>query len=190
METSRSIPSLSRLYSKDLRMSHKAENEENFNELIFALRERDKSTFVLVSYNTEKIKNEILFRIKSELPEYGYYDLDLTPLSVGSLYHTLKDNIPAGILQSKPVSYIVNVFGLENSYLVSEKGHIKEGPLVFMMNLEREQLFRNFPFVPIIWADESFLNTLNKEAKDLWSWITYIFRFQSEEEDVFKKPVS
>lgn len=163
-------------------MPKPADNEQQTRtELIFALTQRDSPTLVFLECNSYTKRTEIADFLRKELTEYKFHDIDLTPIPTISLLRSLTENLPAEIVNSKPVEYVVNVYGLENSLIVSKDGQLKHSDLTAQLNLERELLFRNVPYIIIIWADHSFFKTLQREAPDLWSWVVYKFRFEGTE---------
>jgi len=138
------------------------------DELLFALHHRDKPTLAFVECKTNAKRDELTGFLAQELPEYTFYTLDVTPLPVTSLLRTLADNLPDPIRNSPLVTCVVNVYGLENRL---------DEQLAAQLNLERELLFRNVPYITIIWADAYFFRKLQRLAPDLWHWVTYKFRF-------------
>ncbi|MGI4831841.1 MAG: tetratricopeptide repeat protein [Janthinobacterium lividum] len=145
-----------------------ADEQTDKDELLFALHHRDKSTLAFLEYKTNAKRDELEGFIQQELPEYTFFTIDVTPLAVTSLLRTLADNLPAHIKNSPPVTYVVNVHGLENRL---------DEQLAAQLNLERELLFRNVPYITLIWADAYFFRKLQRLAPDLWHWVTYKFRF-------------
>ncbi len=138
------------------------------DELLFALHHRDKPTLAFVEYKTNAKRDELERFLQHELPEYTFFTIDVTPLTVASLLRTLADNLPAHVKNSPPVTCVVNVHGLENRL---------DEQLAAQLNLERELLFRNVPYITLIWADAYFFRKLQRLAPDLWHWVTYKFRF-------------
>ncbi|MGA0558429.1 tetratricopeptide repeat protein [Larkinella sp. VNQ87] len=159
------------------------DNDEAYTkaELLFALHQRDRPTVVFIECNSYSRREEIAVFLRAELTEYQFHTIDLTPFPVVSLLRILTEKLPESIVQSQPVHYVVNVYGLENSLVVSEDGRIRHSDLTAQLNLERELLFRNVPYIIILWADYSFFHTLQREAPDLWSWVTYKFRFEGDD---------
>ena len=154
------------------------DSTEETDQLLFALHHRDAPTVVFMECNSYDKRRELAALLRTELTEYQFHDIDVTSFSVVSLLRTLTENLPPAIVDSQPVQYVVNVYGLENSLLVSEDGQIKPSMLTAQLNLERELLFRNVPYVIVIWADHYFFQTLQRESPDLWSWVVYRFRFE------------
>ncbi len=151
------------------------------DELLFSLQNRDRPTVVFLETNNPRTAANLRQFLANNLPEYRFYDIDLTPHLTTSLLRTLAQTLPTEVSNSQPVQYVVNVQGLENSLLVSRDGRIQDSDLTAQLNLERELLFRNVPYIIILWADTSFFRTLQREAPDFWSWVTYKFRFDSLE---------
>lgn len=154
---------------------------EQKDELLFVLHQRDAPTVVFLECNSYAKREELARFLRQHLTEYQFHDIDVTRFSVVSLLRVLTENLPPEIVNSKPVQYAVNVYGLENSLLMSEDGQIKPSLLTAQLNLERELLFRNVPYIIIIWADHLFFQTLQRESPDLWSWVVYRFRFEGPE---------
>ena len=150
-------------------------------ELLFALHHRDRPTVVFLEANSPRKATELESFLTQNLPEYKFYTIDLTPHPTVSLLRVLTEQLPAEVVQSEPVTYSVNIKGLENSLLMNRDGRIEPSMLTAQLNLERELLFRNVPYNILIWADSHFFKTLQREAPDLWSWVTYKFRFEDTE---------
>ncbi|WP_223650357.1 hypothetical protein [Hymenobacter psoromatis] len=146
-------------------------------ELVFALARRDQPTVAFVECASLAKRNELETLLAARLPEYQFYTLDVTPLPVVSLLRTLGEQLPAAVRESPSVSYVVNVHGLENSLLISQDGQLVPSLLTAQLNLERELLFHNVPYIIILWGDAHFFRTLQREAPDLWHWVAYHFRF-------------
>ncbi len=151
------------------------------DELLFSLHYRDRPTVVFLETNNPRTAATLRQFLADNLSEYRFYDIDLTPHPTTSLLRTLAQTLPAEVSNSQPVQYVVNVQGLENSLLVSRDGRIQDSDLTAQLNLERELLFRNVPYLIILWADTRFFHTLQREAPDFWSWVTYKFRFVDSE---------
>jgi tetratricopeptide (TPR) repeat protein len=145
-----------------------ADEQQTKEELLFALHHRDKPTLAFVECKSTAKRDELAEFLQRELAEYAFYTIDLTPLTVASLLRTLDEELPAAIKDSPPVTYVVNVHGLENRL---------DEQLAAQLNLERELLFRNVPYITLIWADAYFFRKLQRLAPDLWHWVTYKFRF-------------
>lgn len=158
-----------------------ASEADQKDELLFVLHHRDAPTVVFLECNSYAKREELASFLRQNLTEYQFFDIDVTPFPVVSLLRVLTEHLPTDIVQSQPVQYVVNVFGLENSLLVSEDGQIKPSQLTAQLNLERELLFRNVPYIIIIWADHLFFQTLQRESPDLWSWVVYRFRFEGSD---------
>ena len=148
------------------------------DELLFSLHHRDAPTLAFLECNSYAKREELAQFLRDNLTEYQLHDIDVTRFSVISLLRVLTENLPPEIVNSGPVQYVVNVYGLENSLLITENGQIKPSLLTAQLNLERELLFRNVPYIIIIWADHFFFQTLQRESPDLWSWVVYRFRFE------------
>lgn len=155
-----------------------ASEAEQKDELLFALHHRDAPTVVFLECNNYAKREELASFLRHNLTEYQFHNIDVTPFPVISLLRVLTEQLPNEIVYSEPVQYVVNVFGLENSLLISEHGEIKPSLLTAQLNLERELLFRNVPYIIVIWADHLFFQTLQRESPDLWSWVVYRFRFE------------
>ena len=148
------------------------------DELLFSLHHRDAPTLAFLECNSYAKREELALFLRDNLTEYQFHDIDVTRFSVVSLLRVLTENLPPEIVNSGPVKYVVNVYGLENSLLITENGQIKPSLLTAQLNLERELLFRNVPYIIIIWADHFFFQTLQRKSPDLWSWVVYRFRFE------------
>ena len=158
---------------------HDEENERQWEELIFTLQNRSKSTLVSVTFESPGQGRALRARLARELPDYRCHELDLSAVQVTSLYGVLRERVPEEILHSAPGQSIVHVLGLENS-LHTREGRPRESTLLAQLNMERELLFRDFPFVLIIWSDAYIWKKIGREAQDLRSWITYAYRFRAE----------
>ncbi|MDM8551256.1 tetratricopeptide repeat protein [Desulfobacterales bacterium HSG2] len=159
------------------------ENREQWDQLLFVLENRDKSTVAVIEYDGDEIKNRVCEKLMRTLSQYRFYDLDLTTRRVVSLSRAFKENLPESVLDSEPATYIVNLFGLENSLFTIKTGTLEESEMISELNFEREILFREFPFILILWADAYIVRKLREDAKDLWDWITYRFEFKGGDTD-------
>jgi len=157
-------------------------NKEQWEQLIFSLEERDKPTLIVIGFDSYLIQKTIYKKLKNKFSQYKFFKLDLTAESIESLNYAFIKNLPEKILNSKPVEYVVNVFGLENSLFSIKNNRIEATSLIPELNFEREILFQRYPFVIIIWTDSYTVNTLKKEAKDLWDWISYHFQFKIDDD--------
>ncbi len=156
------------------------------DQLVFALGQRDEPTVALVECDSLAKRRELEAALAARMPEYQYRTLDVTPYAVTSLLHTLNEHLPLAIRTSRPVTWVVHVHGLENSHLLNPDGHLAPAPLTAQLNLERELLFRQVPYLIVLWGDADFFRTLQREAPDFWHWVTYRFRF----EDHTARPVA
>ena len=154
-----------------------AQNDEQLKQLLFILQNRHKSTFISLTFNTYEIRREIQAALREKLPNNKHYELDLSAEQVDSLSRALQEKLPVEILESAPGKYLVNVQGLENSLFASG-----DKTLLPQLNMERENLFRDFPFVILVWSDAYLWKRIKKEASDLWSWVSYNYKFEGEEE--------
>ena len=157
------------------------DEQTTLNELVFALGGRDEPTVALVECASLAKRRELEAEMARRMPEYQFYPLDVTPYVVTSLLNTLAEHLPADIQQSEPVSWVVNVHGLENSRSLGSEGQLVPSPLTAQLNLERELLFRRVPYLIVLWGDADFFRTLQREAPDFWHWATYRFRFEDHE---------
>lgn len=160
---------------------NKVHNAELMVEAQFALQKRNEPNITLMSVSDYGLRNKLVERLKEKLPEYQFYDLDLTPHSVVSFRQSLQKLLPAEVLGSPPITYCVNVFGLENSRLASEDGQIVDSGMIAQLNYEREIVFRKPNYLTILWGDYDFFVQLQRQAPDFWSWVTYFFEFKQEE---------
>lgn len=156
------------------------------NELVFALGRRDEPTVALVECASLAKRRELEAELAARMPEYQFYQLDVTPYTVTSLLGTLHEHLPDYVRDSQPVSWVINVHGLENSRLLSQDGQLVPSPLTAQLNLERELLFRRVPYLLVLWGDADFFRAVQREAPDFWHWVTYRFRF----EDHTARPVA
>ncbi len=161
---------------------NKIRNDELLEEAQFALQQRTDPNIVLMSASDYGLQRKIVARLKEKLTEYQFCDIDLTPYQVVSLHKALQEYLPAEVLYSPPITYCVNVFGLENSRLASRGGEIIDSGMIAQLNYEREVVFRKPNYLTILWGDHDFFVQLQRQAPDFWSWVTYCFEFEQEEE--------
>lgn len=161
---------------------NKAYNENLLNEIQFTLQDRKEPTIVMMSVEDYDLQKRLLEKLKEKLPKYQFYDIDLTPFQVESLQQTLQKELPPYIVDSERITYCVNVFGLENSRLTSENGQIIDSGLIAQLNFEREVIFRKPNYITILWGDHDFFLQIQRQAPDLWSWVTNFFVFKQDEE--------
>ncbi len=161
----------------------KEKNQEQWDRLLFALENRNKSTLAVISFDHDETKTDIYGKMIKNFPQYRFFDADMSAKSIVSLQRALKENLPESVLLSRSAEYIVNVFGLENSiFVLNGAGNLKQSQMISELNFEREILFREFPFVIILWLNQDIVKKLRKEAQDLWDWINYHFEFKGEHE--------
>jgi tetratricopeptide (TPR) repeat protein len=160
---------------------NKAYNENLLDEIQFTLQDRKEPTIVMISVEDYNLQKKILEILEEKLPKYQFYDIDLTPFQVESLQETLQKELPKYIVDSERITYCVNVFGLENSRLTSENGQIIDSGLIAQLNFEREVIFRKPNYITILWGDHDFFLQIQRQAPDLWSWITNFFVFKQDE---------
>ena len=156
------------------------------DELVFALGQRDQPTVALVECASLAKRRELEAQMVERMPEYKFHVLDVTPYPVTSLLQTLNEHLSEEVKTSAPVTWAVQVHGLENSQHLSQDGQLVPSPLTAQLNLERELLFRSVPYLIVLWGDADFFRTLQREAPDFWHWVTYRFRF----EDHTARPVA
>jgi|SaaInl8_200m_RNA_FD_contig_111_219376_length_604_multi_2_in_0_out_0_1 hypothetical protein len=92
----------------------KGSNKEQWEQLIFSLEEREKPTLIVIGSDSYSIQKKIYEELENVFLQYNFFKLDLSAQSIESLNYAFANNLPDKILNSKPVEYIVNVFGLEN----------------------------------------------------------------------------
>lgn len=159
----------------------KAYNENQLDEIQFTLQDRKEPTLVMISVPTYDLQVKVLAKLKERVPQYQFYDIDLTPFQVISLHQTLQEKLPKSIIESERITYCVNVFGLENSRLSSEDRQIVDSGMIAQLNFEREIIFRKPNYITILWGDHDFFIQLQRKAPDLWSWVTNFFVFKEDE---------
>ncbi len=148
-----------------------------WEELLFTLHDRDHPTVVFMECDSLPRQTELEAQLQQDLPEYQHHRIDLTPYPVTSLLRALAERLPHEVQQAPRVRYVVHVHGLENSLIVTEDGELKHSLLTAQLNLERELLFRNVPYIIVVWSDAVFFRKLQREAPDLWDWVTVKHRF-------------
>jgi tetratricopeptide (TPR) repeat protein len=168
---------------------NKTYNENLLDEIQFTLQDRKEPTIVLMSVDDYDLQKRLLSKLKEKLSNYQFYDIDLTPFQVESLQETLQKELPKQVVDSERITYCVNVFGLENSRLTSTNGQIVDSGLIAQLNFEREIIFRKPNYITILWGDYDFFLQIQRQAPDLWSWVTNFFVFKQDEE-YQEKPLS
>ena len=156
------------------------------DELVFALGQRDQPTVALIECASVAKRRELETQMQERMPEYRFHILDVTPYPVASLLRILEEKLPEEVRTSAPVTWVVQVHGLENSRHLSQDGRLVPSPLTAQLNLERELLFRSVSYLIVLWGDADFFRTIQREAPDFWHWVTYRFRF----EDHTARPVA
>ncbi len=155
-------------------------NAKLMAEATFALQHRTSPNITLMSASDDGLKRKVKKQLKANLPEYLFHDIDLTPHDVFSLRHSLLKLLPAKVLNSPPITYCVNVFGLEHSRLTVKDGQTVDSWMIGQLNYERELIFRRPNYLIILWGSHEFFMQLQREAPDFWSWATYFFEFKQE----------
>ncbi|MDM8554033.1 protein kinase [Desulfococcaceae bacterium HSG7] len=162
---------------------------DQWEQLFFSLEKRDKQTLILISFDCEETKNAVYEKLAKELFQYRFYDLDLGVKPILSIQRTFTENLPEAVLNSNRAEYIVNVFGLEKSILnSSENSKLTDSDLFAVLNFERETIFREFPFITILWADAAMTRKLKNDAQDLLDWVNYEFSFRNDNKKPVKPP--
>ena len=157
------------------------EDLAKLDEITFVLEGRDKPTLVCLSVASYKKAEELSKAVEERLPAYRFETLNLRGQQVGSLFQAIREQVPARVLESRPVEYVLHVFGLEDSLFVSRGNKPTLSTLIQELNFERENLFRIFPFCILLWTTPYFVDNLKKHAQDLWDWITYSYSFDDTE---------
>jgi tetratricopeptide (TPR) repeat protein len=159
-------------------------NKEVFEDLKFALSERNKSALMLIIFDTFTVRQRIHAIIEKEFSSYKHYNVDVSSENIVSLSAHLKNMLPNEILKSENISHIVNVFGLENSMLHYKDGKIQASAFIEQLNMERENLYREIPCILMLWLDSFSAQKIQEQALDFWDWLSYIFRFGTPEEQI------
>jgi tetratricopeptide (TPR) repeat protein len=157
------------------------EDLAKLDEITFVLEGRDKPTLLCLSVGSYKKAEELSRAVEERLPAYRFQTLNLRGQQVGSLFQAIREQVPARVLESKPVEYLLHVYGLEDSLFISRGENPTLSTLIQELNFERENLFRIFPFCILLWTTPYFVDNLKKHAPDLWDWITYSYSFDDTE---------
>ncbi len=157
-------------------------NREKWDQLVFSLEKREKPTLIVIGFDSYLLGKKLYEELVKRFPEYNFFRLDFSAQNIKSLHHALINNLPEKILNSGPVEYVVNVFGLEHSLFSIKDNRFEESSLIKELNFEREILFQAHPFIIIIWTDLYTVNQFKKKAKDLWDWISYAFEFRTQDD--------
>ncbi|MDX2304826.1 MAG: tetratricopeptide repeat protein [Microscillaceae bacterium] len=160
-------------------------NEEQLNILEFALGGREQGTFGVVIYEHKHYTEKLYELITKKSPQYQHIPLDVNPFEITSLHRFLKEYLPAEINQSTRVRHVIHIFNLSGSLITYDRKQDKIIPsrMLDQLNFERELLFRDLPYIVLVWLDKSTSITFHRKAPDLWDWITYIFEFKTPEEE-------
>lgn len=157
------------------------EDLAKLDEITFVLEGRDKPTLVCLSVGSYKKAEELSSAVEQRLPAYRFETLNLRGQQVESLFQAIREQVPAKVLESRPVEYMLHVYGLEDSLFISRGDKPTLSTLIQELNFERENLFRAFPFCILLWTTPYFVDNLKKHAPDLWDWITYTYTFDDKE---------
>jgi len=149
-------------------------------EISFVLADRTKPTVVCMAVGSYQKRDELRRELSSRLPQYKSATLDLSGIHITSLFTAIKERAPQEVLNSRPVEYLLHIFGIEDSLFVAKDGGIADSSLIAELNLERENLFHEFPCCLILWTTPHFVEKLRKEAPDLFDWITYSYHFADQ----------
>lgn len=150
---------------------------KQLDEIAFVLADRSKPTLVLISVGSYRKRDELRVDLERLLPKYRSVLLDLSGHPITSLFRAIRERVPAEVLNSRPGEYLLHIYGIEDSLLVSQDGKIAASSLIEELNLERENLFHEFPCCLILWTTPHFVEKLRNDALDLWDWITYQYHF-------------
>ena len=160
-------------------------NQRQLETLKFALTEREQGTFGVIVYDNDHYKDKIYQIVQQNIPDYQHLKEDVAPDEITSLHRYLNENLPEKILKAQQVNHIIHVFNLSSSLVTYDKtkDRIIPSKMLDQLNFERELLFRDFPFIILVWLDKAHKQTFAREAPDLWDWITYIFEFKTPESE-------
>lgn len=150
---------------------------KQLDEMAFVFADRSKPTLVLISVGSYRKRDELRAELDRLLPGYRSALLDLSGHPITSLFRAIRERAPAEVLNSRPVEYLLHIYGIEDSLLVSQEGKIAASSLIEELNLERENLFHEFPCCLILWTTPHLIEKLRNDAPDVWDWITYNFHF-------------
>ncbi len=169
-------------------------DRKQLDEIAFVLAERSKPTLVLISAGSYRKRDELRAELDRLLPAYRSALLDLSGHPITSLFRAVRERTPAEILNSRPGEYLLHIYGVEDSLLVSQDGTLAASSLIAELNLERENLFHEFPCCLVLWTTLHFTGKLRNDAPDLWDWITYNYHFLDDhcaaDADEVPQPVS
>jgi tetratricopeptide (TPR) repeat protein len=152
-------------------------DRKQLDEIAFVLADRSKPTLVLIAVGSYRKRDALRAELTRLLPAYRSALLDLSGHPITSLFRAIRERASAEVLNSQPGEYLLHICGIEESLLVSRDGKLAPSPLIAELNLERENLFHEFPCCLIVWTTLHFTDKLRAEAPDLWDWITYNYHF-------------
>lgn len=153
-------------------------------EIAFVLTDRSKPTLVLISVGSYRKRDELRAELDLLLPDNPTALLDVSGHPITSLFRAIRNKAPSEVLTSRPGQYLLHIYGIEDSLLISHEGKLAASSLLEEMNLERENLFHEFPCCLILWTTRHFTNKLRSAAPDLWDWITYYYHLPDGHGDV------
>ncbi len=151
------------------------ENQRQWEMLEFSLTQLTQPTVVWMTTRTKLDMRLTYGAFQWKFRRHTHEVLDLSTRQVSSLANILKKELPHLGQKSLKIDFFVHVFGLENS--VSPLGKI---PLLQAFNHEREQLFREFNCVLVIWSEPAFRLQVRENATDFWDWLELDLEFQSD----------
>jgi len=154
-------------------------NKDQWEELLFSLRERSKPATVMAVFDTGIARREIIKELQAALPELQFHNVTLPAKRLPSLSDYLRNKLKDLQPNSNFIRDFVHIQGLEKHLFTRRDGELKPSPLARKINMERETLFHKLPAILFFSTDRESVRNLSQQAPDFWDWIGYFFEFQT-----------
>lgn len=142
-------------------------NLQQLEALCERLVSAEPHTCVLLSCETDALREDLQDQLVAELPEFRHIVLDLRPTQVSSLPAVLTEKLPPRVLQSANPAELIHITHLGASALAE----ILDGAdQVLLQDLEAESETLCGAYSPplLFWADPYLWSRIEQEAPSLW----------------------
>ncbi|RMG58814.1 MAG: hypothetical protein D6722_23150 [Bacteroidetes bacterium] len=154
-----------------------AHNAQEWRRLDFVLSNRQRPVLLWMSCDTPALQRAV----RAQLGQRWHSRFAPLSLSVKeaqtSLTAFIQAELPSSVLHSSPGTHVLHLRDLERHRSWSSPG---TPDILLSLNLEREKLFRGFPFHLVIWASPAATRRVQRQAPDFWDWVANRFYFQAE----------
>jgi tetratricopeptide (TPR) repeat protein len=152
------------------------QNEAAWQKLRFTIASYESAALLWVNADTDIKLQNIHRAIQSDFPTRHHISIHLPP--DGNIKPFAQYIISKAQEQAQTGGdTIVHIWGIDR-HLTKEK------QLLNQLNFERETLFRQLPFVAIVYANTNSALKVQRHARDFWDWLVNYFEFQTTPEEL------